>query len=57
MRKRKKKKKEILTVTQRAKFLGHSLPKGVQQQDILVPLKIFLKKETVTNTEIVLLLG
>lgn len=57
MRKRKKKKKEILTVTQRAKFLGHNLPKGVQQQDILVPLKIFLKKETVTNTEIVLLLG
>lgn len=56
MRKRKKK-KEMLTVTQRAKFLGNNLPKGVQQQDILAPLKIFLKKETVTNTETVLLLG
>lgn len=43
MRKRKNKRKRNTHVPQRAKLLGNNLPKGVQQQDILAPLKIFLK--------------
>lgn len=52
MRKRKKKNnntqktKPKTLVPQRAKFLGNNLPKGIQQQDILLPLKIFLKKQS-----------
>lgn len=41
-----KEKKRNTNVTQRAKFLGNNLPKGIQQQDILLPLKIFLKKQS-----------
>lgn len=38
--------KKNTNVPQRAKFLGNNLPKGIQQQDILLPLKIFLKEQS-----------
>lgn len=43
---KKKKPKTKTLIPQRAKFLGNNLPKGIQQEDILLPLKIFLKKQS-----------
>lgn len=52
---REKKKKRNTNVPQRAKFLGNILPKGIQQQNLLLPLKIFLKKQSQNYRDILVL--